>query len=95
MISQLTIELPASLAQRLAGLAAAQQKSLAEVAVERLTSALEAESEPPLGSAAAILQAMREPPHLTSADVDELEQAIAAGQLPVSAVGIFDKETQP
>jgi hypothetical protein len=33
------------------------------------------------GNAKAILQAMREPPHLTAADVDELDAAIATGRL--------------
>jgi hypothetical protein len=35
-------------------------------------------TESPPGSAAAILRAMREPPHLSADDVDELEQAMAS-----------------
>ena len=34
-------------------------------------------------SPAVIRQAMYKPPHLSAEDVDELEQAIKAGQLPV------------
>ena len=33
---------------------------------------------------------MREPPHLSAEDVDELEQMIAAGKLPVRQEGVFD-----
>ncbi len=35
-------------------------------------------------------QAMRDPPHLSSQDVDELESAIAAGKLGVNDDGVFD-----
>lgn len=91
MISQLTLELPAKLAQRLEGLAAEQKKSVEEVALERLASSLEATSEHPAGTAAAILQAMSEPPHLTSEDVDELERAIEAGRLPMQSAGAFNE----
>jgi len=42
------------------------------------------------GSPAVIRQAMHEPPHLSAEDVDELEQAISAGQLPVQDKGVFD-----
>jgi hypothetical protein len=45
----------------------------------------------PLGSAAAILRAMREPPHLSDEDVDELELAIASGRQPVRAEGVFEE----
>ncbi|NLX99256.1 MAG: hypothetical protein GXY83_24225 [Rhodopirellula sp.] len=41
-------------------------------------------------SADAILDAVRQPPHLDAADVDELERAIAAGRLPIKQEGIFD-----
>jgi len=43
------------------------------------------------GSAAAILRAMREPPHLSAEDVDELNQMIAAGKMPVRQNGVFDR----
>jgi hypothetical protein len=43
-----------------------------------------------LGSPAAIRQAMREPPHISATDTEELEQAIRAGQLPVRESTVFD-----
>ncbi len=46
----------------------------------------------PPGSAAAILCAMREPPHLTTEDVDALEQAVADGKVLVRHEGVFDSE---
>ena len=42
------------------------------------------------GSSVAIRQVMHEPPHLSAEAVDELEQAIKAGQLPVQDEGVFD-----
>ncbi len=46
------------------------------------------------GSAANILKALRSPPHLDPSDVDELEQAIHAGRLPVKFNGAFDNGNQ-
>ncbi|OGG45977.1 MAG: hypothetical protein A3F84_17365 [Candidatus Handelsmanbacteria bacterium RIFCSPLOWO2_12_FULL_64_10] len=43
------------------------------------------------GSPVAIRQAMHEPPHLSSGEVDELEQAIELGKLPVRQEGVFEK----
>jgi len=57
---------------------------LVNVTVELENSSLHA------GSPAAILQAMHEPPHLPDEAIDELEQAIAAAQLPVRDEGSFD-----
>ena len=42
------------------------------------------------GSTARILEILRSPPHLDPSDVDELEQAIHAGRLPVKSSGAFD-----
>ena len=39
---------------------------------------------PHQGSPRVVLKAMFEPPHLSSQDVDALEEAIAAGKLPVN-----------
>ena len=66
-----------------------QLKLVAEIG-ERLRHAL---AGTPLqrGSVDALLQAVREPPHLDSADVDELERAIAAGRLPVRQEGVFER----
>jgi hypothetical protein len=48
--------------------------------------------EAPPGSAAAVLRAVREPPHLSPDDVGEFEQMIVAGKLPVREQGVFDSE---
>jgi hypothetical protein len=80
-MANLSIEMPDDLARSLAGIAAAQHKSLQQLAVERLSSLVEAGSEHPAGSAPAVLRAMREPPHLSLADVAALDAAIAAGRL--------------
>jgi len=45
---------------------------------------------PPAGPAAAILRTIRESPHLSSEDVDELERAIVAGRQPVRDAGVFE-----
>ncbi len=47
---------------------------------------------PPYGSAAALLDVLRQPPHIDPADVDELERAIEAGKIPVSYRGVFDED---
>jgi hypothetical protein len=43
------------------------------------------------GSPTAILQAMREPPHVSTIEVDELEKAIATGKQPVRFEPVFDE----
>ncbi len=90
-MKQLTIEIPDALAQRLAWLAAEQEKSVEQVALERLAPLLESSTEKPSGSPAAIRQAMSEPPHLRWEDGDELERAIEEGKLPVHQEGVFDE----
>ena len=47
-------------------------------------------SELPSGSAAVILEAMRDPPHLSDDDVNELERAIATGRQPARMSGVFE-----
>lgn len=42
------------------------------------------------GSSGLLLRTLREPPQLSSTDVDELERAIEAGRLPVRQTGVFD-----
>jgi hypothetical protein len=49
-------------------------------------------TEPLRGSAAALLKAMRSPPHLEPGDAEALERAIEEGKLPVRYDGIFDDE---
>ncbi len=48
----------------------------------------------PKGSKEAILEAIRQPPHLTREDVEALERAIKEGELPVDDRGIFDEEKE-
>lgn len=91
-MSQLMLEIPEALAQRLAWLAAEQKKSVEQVALERLSSLLDAPKENLSGSPAALRQAMHEPPHLPWEDVDALERAIAEGKLPVRQEGVFDEK---
>jgi hypothetical protein len=88
-MANLTIEVPDELVSSLEAIAAAQRKSIQELALERLSSLVEVSSEPRVGSPAAILRAVQEPPHLSAADVDELDAAIAAGRLPVLTYDLF------
>ena len=88
-MTNLIIEVPDDLARRLEGIAAAQNKSIQQLAVERLRSLVESSLEHRAGSAAAVFQAMQEPPHLSDSDVDELDAAIAGGRLPVQTRDLF------
>ena len=83
-MTNLTIEMPDELVRGLEGLAAAEHKSVQQLAVERLSSLVV-----PAGDAAAILRAMGDAPHVSSADVDELDEAIASGRLAVQARDLF------
>jgi len=85
----MTIEVPDELARSLEGIAAAQNKSIQQLAVERLRSLVESSLEHRADSAAAVLRAMQEPPHLSDSDVDELDAAIAGGRLPVHTRDLF------
>src|SRR5258708_6728950 len=82
-MANLNIEMPDDLARSLEEFAAARCKSVQQLALEQLSSLVEAIPQPRVGSPAAILRAMHEPPHPSSADVDDLDAAIAAGRLPV------------
>jgi len=42
-----------------------------------------------MGSPAAVLRAVREPPHLSVADADELDAAIASGRRPIRTRDLF------
>lgn len=44
----------------------------------------------PLGSPARLLEAMRQPPHVPTQDLADLERAIESGKLPGGERGIFD-----
>lgn len=88
-MANLTIEMPDDLARSLEGIAAAEHKTVQELAVERLRSLVEASPEPKAGSPASVLQAMREAPHPSASDVEALEAAIAAGRLPIQTRDLF------
>lgn len=82
----MTIQIPDDLARGLEGIAAAQCKSVEQVAVEGLRSLFDKVSSPE-----AVLRAVRELPHPSIAAVDDLEAAIAAARLPVHDRGAFDR----
>ena len=88
-MAALIIEVPDELARSLEAIAAAQRKSLQQLALERLHSLVEVSPEPPAGSPASVLRVMQEPPHPSVADVDELDAAIGAGQLPSRTRDLF------
>ena len=88
-MTNLIIEVPDDLARSLEDIAAAQNKSIQELAIERLRALVESSLEHRVGSAAAVLRAMHEPPHLSDSDVDELDAAIAGGRLPVRTRDLF------
>jgi hypothetical protein len=79
------IQIPDDLARGLEGIAAAQQKSVEQVALEGLRSLFDKASSPE-----AVLRAVRELPHPSAAAVDDLDAAIAAGRLPVRDQGASD-----
>jgi hypothetical protein len=88
-MANLIIELPDDLVLSLEGIAAAQRKSIQQLALERLSSLVEINPALRLGSPAAVLRAMQEPPHPSIADVEELDAAIATGRLPIRARDLF------
>jgi predicted transcriptional regulator len=82
----MTIRIRDDLARGLEGIAAAQQKNVEQVALDSLRALFDRASSPE-----AVLGAARELPHPSSAAVDDLEAAIAAGRLPVSDQDAFDR----
>jgi hypothetical protein len=88
-MTNLTIEVPDELARGLQGMAAAREKSVQQLAIERLSSLLEPKTHTTAGSPAVLLRAIEEPPHLQAIDVDELDAAMAAGRLPIQALDPF------
>jgi hypothetical protein len=87
-MANLNIEVPDHLVRSLEGMAAAQRKSVQQLALERLSSLVEVIPEARAGSPTAVLRAMQEPPHPSSANVDELDAAILAGRLPIRTRGL-------
>ena len=88
-MAYLNIEVPDHVVRSLEGIAAAQLKSIQQLALERLSSLVGAIPEDRAGSPTAVLRAMQEPPHPSSADVDELDAAILAGRLPIRTRDLF------
>ena len=80
-MANLNLDMPDDLARRLEGIAAAQHKSVQEIAVAGLRSLVELNGQAVAGSPAALLKAVRATPHLSACDVDELEAAISAGRI--------------
>jgi hypothetical protein len=83
--NMMTIQIPDDLARGLEGIAAAQHKSVEEVAVESLRALFNSASSPE-----AMLRTVRKLPHPSPEAVDDLEAAIAAARLPVRDQGAFD-----
>jgi hypothetical protein len=82
----MTIQIPDDLARGLEGMAAAQQKSVEQVALDSLRSLFDRATSP-----AVVLHAVRKLPHPSAAAVDDLEAAIADARLPVRDRGVFDR----
>jgi predicted transcriptional regulator len=81
----MTIQIPDDLARDLEGIAAAQHKSVEQVAVDSLRERFNR-----TGSPEVLLRALREMSHPSKEAVDDLEAAIASGRLPVRDEGVFD-----
>jgi hypothetical protein len=88
-VTNLIIEMPDDLARSLEGIAAAQHKTVQQIAVERLRSLVESNRELRPGSPSALLRAMMDPPHPAVSDVEELDAAIAAARMPTQARDLF------
>jgi predicted transcriptional regulator len=82
----MTIQIPDDLARGLEEIAAAQKKTVEQVALDRLRSIFDNTDSPE-----AVLLALRQLPHPSSAAVDELDAAIASARLPVRDEGVFDR----
>jgi hypothetical protein len=88
-VASLHIEMPEDLVRRLELIATAESKTLEQVAVERLRSSIDPVEALESGTPAALLRALREPPHPTAADVQALEAAIAGGRAPIHLRELF------
>jgi hypothetical protein len=82
----MTIQIPDDIAHSLERVAAAQQKSVEQIALDSLRSLGRRASSPE-----ALLRALPELPHPSSEAVDDLEAAIADARLPVRDEGAFDR----
>lgn len=82
----MTIQIPDDLARGLEGIAAAQSKSVEQVALESLRALFEAASSPE-----AVLRSVRRLPHPSASAVDDFDAAIVAPRLPMRNRGVFDR----
>ncbi len=82
----MTIRIPDDLARSLEQVAAAQNKSVEQLAVKRLQSLIDKPASPQ-----ELLRKLRAMPHPDPSAVEELEAAIAAARLPVRDEGVFDE----
>ena len=82
----MTIQIPDDLARGLEGIAAAQRKSVEQVALDSLRSLFYGASSPEV-----LLRTVRALPYPSAAAADDLEAAIAAGRLPIGDAGAFDR----
>ena len=87
-MANLSIELPEDLARSLSAMAAQRHISLQQLAIDRLRIFADNEGAR-LGSGSALARAAEKAPHLSSADVEELEAAIAEGRIPVRTRELF------
>ena len=82
-MANLVIEMPDDLVSRLEGIAAAEHKTIQELTTAWLLSLAElSTTEFSAGSPSAVLQALLDPPHPSTSDVADLEEAIEAGKGP-------------
>jgi hypothetical protein len=72
----MTIQIPDDLARSLAGIAASQQKSVEQLAVERLRSLLDRQASPQ-----SLLRRIQALPHPSHSAMDDLDAAIANARL--------------
>lgn len=81
----MTIHIPDDFARSLQGIAAAQQKSVEQLALDSLRTLFDTANSPVV-----LLRAIRELPHPSAAAVDELDAAIAAARSPVRDRSAFE-----
>ncbi len=88
-LANLIITMPDHLVRSLEGIAAAQRKTVEQLAIEQLRSLVKVAGEAPVGSANAVLRVMQQPPHPSALDVAELEAAIAEARIPIHRHDLF------
>lgn len=81
----MTIQIPDDLVRGLEGIAAAQKKSVEQLAVERLRDLLSAPASPQ-----ALLRTIQALPHPSHSAVDDLERVLAESRVPVRDQGVFE-----